>query len=194
MRHRLVLTLCIVLLLSLLTGCQEKNRNGHQDEDEKNPEEVSQFPTFLVGTWKAEDKSGWQINLTPDGNISSAVISMGRFKIKPGQKAEIPMKGNKKSIVEPGLWQVNYSLDDRRLMVFIEQKYIHVEIGDGVVEGQLTDIIDGTVSKDGSIWSGTWTTFLNARSHTSKYKDFDLSTNPDYGESKEITLIKVRNN
>ncbi|MFA5245761.1 MAG: hypothetical protein WC380_10710, partial [Pedobacter sp.] len=149
------------------------------------------FPASLAGTWKAKNSSGWEITLLPDGTISSAVISLGGFRIIPGQTAKIPMKSKKESVIVPGLWHVYYKPEIRRLTVVLEQERIHVEIGDGVIEGKLTDVIDGIVSSDSMVWSGTWTIFLDAKTTTPEVQNFDMSTDPEYGESQEITLVKV---
>ena len=42
------------------------------------------FPSFIAGTWRA-DRGGWEIVFEPDGKISSAVVSLGRVRIRPGQ-------------------------------------------------------------------------------------------------------------
>ena len=74
-----------VLLLGLW-GCQ----NAHSGV-EVIIEGGGEFPEFLVGVWKA-DKNGWEFVFEPDGSISSAVISFGRVRMKPGEVTTVPMK------------------------------------------------------------------------------------------------------
>ena len=104
------------LSISLLGGCSSQVQ-------EESAVEVSidgdgDFPDFLVGRWKA-DRGGWEIIFEPDGSISSAVVSIGRITMKPGQITTVPMKLGGKGTFEPGRWSVQYSQDRRELIVEI---------------------------------------------------------------------------
>ncbi|GAJ19845.1 unnamed protein product, partial [marine sediment metagenome] len=112
------------VLLSGLAGCQNANRGGVEVFIEGDGE----FPEFLVGRWKA-DKHGWQFVFEPDGAISSAVISLGRVRMKPGEITTVPMKMDGKGIFEPGEWMVHYAPVGRELTVKISLKNFYVELG-----------------------------------------------------------------
>lgn len=184
--NRVLMLLCCVFFLSILTGCQSPN-SGVEVIIEDN----GQFPEFLVGTWRAEGKSGWEFVFEPDGTISSAVISLGRVRIEPGHVTTVPMKMGGKSIFEPGEWMVNYSPAVRVLTVKISLKNFYAELGGGIVEGKSTDIFIGEVSEDGRTWAVDWTAFLDCVARTPEKPDFDLSTDLDYGESQTLIFEKV---
>lgn len=184
--NRVLILLCCVFLSLTLTSCRNPDNNVKVIIEGN-----GQFPEFLVGTWKAEVRSGWEFVFEPDGTISSAVVSMGRVRLKPGEVTTIPMKMDGKSIFEPGEWLVNYSPAGRELTVKISLKNFYAEFGRGVIEGKSTDIFIGEVSEDGNSWAVDWTSFLDCTAHTDEYPNFDLSTDPEYGESKTLIFEKV---
>ena len=184
MKRLLVLLGCAVLL-SALAGCQNPNRAV-----EVIIEGGGEFPEFLVGTWKA-DKDGWEFVFEPDGTISSAVISLGRIRVKPGQKTTLPMKKGGKGIFEPGQWLVHYAPAERELMVKISLENFYVQLGGGVLEGKSTDVFIGTISEDGNFWQADWTSFADYTAHTAKYPDFKMTEDPNYGHSQALTFEKV---
>lgn len=174
--------------LFLLGGCQPPQ--------ERRPVEVviegdGPFPQFLVGKWKAEGKSGLEINFTDDGTISSTVISMGRIRVTPGEITTAPMKMGKKSVIEPGPWLVRYNPTDRDLIVNIVLKHIYMELGNTILDGDITDVFIGTVSEDGDSWRVIWTTYTNLIGHIPGQGDFDFSADPNYGFSTELVFKKI---
>ncbi len=186
MKRLLVLLGCAVLLLS---GCQELGR------DKKRAVEViieggGEFPQFLVGRWKA-DKQSWEFVFEPDGTISSAVIALGRVRIRPGQVTTIPMRGGGKGIFEPGQWTVHYAPASRELMVEISLKNFYAELGKDVLEGKSTDVFIGTISEDGKSWHVDWIGFPDYMAHTAKYPSFKMTEDPNYGILKTLTFEKV---
>lgn len=185
---KLVLLAGFAAVLSELVGCQTTAKQTAAIEViiDGNGE----FPQFLVGTWKA-DKYGWEFVFEPDGTISSAVIALGRVRMKPGQKTTIPMKKGGKGVFEPGQWLVQYIPTDRELMVKISLKNFYTELGGGVLEGKSTDIFVGTISDDGKLWYVDWIGFPVYTAHTAKYPNFDLSADPNYGVSKTLVFEKV---
>jgi hypothetical protein len=191
------LSIAMVTVLLALAGCFGSRRtNSNENETSNNKgtdviiEGKGEFPEFLVGRWKANE-GGWQFVFEPDGTISSAVISMGRITMYPGEIARIPMKMGGISVFEPGPWLVHYIPKARELTVSIAIENFYSEMGGGVVEGSVRDIFVGTVDEDALTWKVSWTNFLNARSHTKKHPNFDLSNDPDYGDSRTITFEKV---
>lgn len=184
MKQLLVLAGFAVLLLGL-AGCQNVNRGV-----EVIIEGGGEFPEFLVGRWKA-DKHGWEFAFEPDGAISSAVISLGRVRIRPGEVTTVPMKMGGKGIYEPGEWMVHYAPAGRELTVRISLKNFYVELGEDVLKGKSTDIFAGPISQDGKVWQVDWTSFPDYVAHTAKYPDFKMAADPNYGVSKAIIFEKV---
>ena len=118
----------VMVLLMLLIGCQKSSIDtisADKSGVDVIVEDGSQFPEFLVGTWK-DDEHGWEFVFEPDGTISSAVIALGKFKITPGEITIVPMRMDGKSIFEPGKWLVSYDPSQRELMVQIVLKNLYV--------------------------------------------------------------------
>ncbi len=182
---RLVILAGFAVLLSGLAGCQDPNKGI-----EVIIEGGGEFPEFLVGKWKA-DKDGWEFVFQPDGTISSAVISLGRVRLKPGQVTTVPMKMGGKGIYEPGEWMVHYAPAGRELMVKISLKNFYVELGKGVVEGKSTDIFAGPISQDGKVWLADWTSFPDYTAHTAEHPNFILSDGTDAAITKALVFEKV---
>ena len=146
---RLVVLLFCTVFAGLLCGCRNPIHNAK-------PMDVvieggDSFPDFLVGTWKAET-GGWEFVFEPDGTISSAVISLGRVRLKPGQTTTVAMQMGGKGIFKPGPWAVQYSHDQRQLIVDIKIEDFRVQLGEGVVKGKTQDIFVGAISGDGRLW------------------------------------------
>ena len=151
MKQLLVLAGCAVFL-SGLVGCQSANRGV-----EVIIEGGGEFPELLVGIWKA-DKHGWGIVFEPDGTISSAVHTIARFRVKPGQ-----VTTGGQGVFEAGKWLVKYTPESRELLVRIvlKQYRFEFEYGDqvSVVEGSSEDMFVGEVSEDGQEWRAEWFAF-----------------------------------
>ena len=179
------LLVCIAMMMFQLAGCQNTNQAVEVIIDDG-----WSFPHFLVGKWKAETHN-WEFVLEADGTISSAVISFGRIRMKPGEVTKVPMKMGGKSVFEPGEWTVHWAGAERELTVVIRLKHFYAELGGGVLEGKSTDVLVGEVSDDGRVWLVDWTSFPGYIAHTAKYPDFDLSADPNYGVSKTLIFKRV---
>jgi hypothetical protein len=132
----------------LFAGCQSENR--------KQPQAAAvQLPPEIAGIWKAQD-SPWQIVLSQDGKVSSAILPLGEVEVKPNQKTMVEMKDGNMSAYTAGNFEVNYNSLSRELEVTIEMKSIHVVILDESLDGNSMDIFSGRVSEDGKIWDTIW--------------------------------------
>lgn len=182
---KLVLLAGFAAVLSGLGGCQNANKAV-----EVIIEDGGEFPQFLVGRWKA-DKQGWEFVFEPDGKISSAVIALGRIRMKPGQVTTVPMRGGGKGIFEPGQWLVHYVPASRELMVEISLKNFYAELGGGVLEGKSTDVFIGTISEDGKSWHVDWIGFPDYTAHSAEKPNFKMTVDPNYGRSDSLVFEKV---
>ena len=144
--RRLSLLLVWCLLVSLLNGCRNNIKNSGV---EVTVEQDGLFPSSLVGTWKA-DRGGWQFVFDHQGKITSAVVSIGRVKLKPGRKTTVPMEMGGKGIFTPGLWTVQYLPDQRQLIVEIAIESFRIEMGENIIKGKTRDFFIGQVTKDGT--------------------------------------------
>ncbi len=185
---RLLLLFVCSLSAFLFSGCQSpiENTSGVEviiDGD-------GQFPAFLVGRWKA-DKGGWEFVFEPDGTISSAVVSLGRVTMKPGQVTTTPMKLGGKGVFEPGPWTVQYSQEQRELLVEIAIDHFRVELGDNVVQGQTRDFFVGSVSEDGQTWWADQFSFPEYIADTKKHPNYKLAFDPNDNPRDSLIFEKV---
>jgi len=148
------------------------------------------FPTFLAGRWKA-DKGGWEFVFEPDGVISSAVVSLGRVRMRPGQVTTTQMKMGGKGVFEPGQWTVQYSQEKRELILQIAIEHFRVELGDNVVQGQTRDFFVGLVSSDGQLWWPDRFSFPEYIVDTKKYPNYKLPSDPNNNPRESLIFRKV---
>ena len=181
---QILFPVCILLIL-FLGNCQ-----GHKNYVEVIIQGGEQFPDFLVGTWKA-DKGGWEIVFEPDGTISSAVISLGLVRIKPGQITTIPMKLGGKGIFKPGIWTVRYLSKQRELIVEIAIENFHTELGDEIVRGSTRDFFVGPVSQDGTLWWVERYSFPEYIVDTDTYHDYKLPFDPNDNPKESLIFEKT---
>ena len=179
--------LCLILML---TGCH-RSLDARAEAVTVVIEGDGQFPASLAGRWKA-DRHGWEILFTETGSIASAVISMGRVTVRPGQKITVPTRSGGEGIFDPGLWTVHYAPSTGQLTVRIAMDYVRVEMGGNTLEGKSTDVFAGTVSAAEETWQAQWTTFTDYTATTPENVSFQLSTDPLYGEAKPLTFVKVQ--
>ncbi len=148
------------------------------------------FPDYLVGTWKAES-GGLEIVFEPNGTISSAVVSLGRVRMQPGQVTTVPMKLGGKGVFEAGPWAVQYSPERRELVVEIAIAGYRVELGGRVVKGRTLDIFTGSISADGRSWWANRFSFPEYVADTKKYRDHKLTVDPNDNPPEGLLFQKV---
>jgi len=148
------------------------------------------FPGELAGQWKA-DTDGWELVFAADGRIVSAVISLGRVRVIPGQTTTVPTKSGGEGIFTPGQWTVHYLPSSGQLTVRIVMDHVRVEVGEGIMEGSSMDVFAGPVDPRADTWQTQWTTFTRYTVRAPGKPPFDLSTNPTYGETKPLLFRKV---
>jgi hypothetical protein len=187
MKRLLALLIC-GLFIFLPGGCQSSAGN-------KSGVEViiygdGQFPALLAGTWKS-DKGVWEIVFEPDGTISSAVVSLGRVRLKPGQVTTVPMKLGGKGVFEPGQWTVQYSQEQRELFVEIAIDRFRIELGEKVLYGQRRDVFVGSVSEDGQLWWADQFSFPEYVADTKKYPNHKLPIDPNDNPRESLVFQKA---
>ena len=187
MERLLILFVCS-LAVFIPIGCQ--NSTKLKSGVDVSVDGDGQFPASLAGTWKSNDGI-WEIVLESNGKISSAVISLGRVRIRPGQVTTVPMKLGGKGIFEPGPWTVQYLQEQRELIVEIKIDYFRTELGDDVVKGQTHDFFVGSVSEDGNLWWADRFTFPEYIADTKKYQNFKLPFDPNNNPRESLIFQKV---
>ncbi|UCG48088.1 MAG: hypothetical protein JSU94_21745 [Phycisphaerales bacterium] len=142
----------VVVVFSLLAagGCPPANGPGPGPSGS-----TLKLPAEVAGTWKAKE-SPWEIVLSRDGTVSSAVIPMGEVRISPNETTKVEMKDGSFSTYEAGDCLVEYTPASRELFVSIVMKEIHVVFLDNRIDGNSTDRFVGTVSEDGKVWTTDW--------------------------------------
>jgi len=172
-----------------LNGCQDSNvdRSGVDviiDGD-------GGFPEFLVGTWTT-DSDVWEFVFEEDGTISSAVVSLGAVRLKPGRVTTVPMHQGGEGIFEPGRWVVQYNPDERELIVKISIKNFYIELGEDTLDGSGEDIFVGRISEDGESWPAEWTSYPKYTAHTDENPSFNFFDETDSGITKLLIFEKMK--
>jgi hypothetical protein len=186
MKKIFLLSICCLFIL-LPGGCrsQAESKSGVEviiDGD-------AEFPQFLIGRWRA-DKGGWEIVLEPDGKISSAVVSLGRVRLTPGQMTKTQMVLGGEGLFKPGKWTVQYSPQRRELGIEIAIEHFRVELGENVVQGKTRDFFIGTVSTDGRLWWADRYTFPEYIVDTRKYPNYRLPFDPNDSARESLVFQK----
>jgi hypothetical protein len=184
--NRFVLLLIYIFLTAALSGCRSSAGSGVEVIIDGG----GQFPDFLVGTWKAEE-GGWEFTFEPDGKISSAIISIGRAKLQPGRTTIVPMQMGGKGVYKPGLWSVQYSHQQRELIVEIAIDHFRVELGNDVIKGRTRDFFVGSVSTDGQSWWADRLSFPEYIVNTGKYHNYKLPFDPKDNPRESILFQKI---
>lgn len=175
--------------LLLLGGCNRPLRH-EGDNVRVIVEGGGRFPASLAGLWKAR-QHGWELHLEPDGRISSAILSLGRVRVIPGQTTTMPTRSGDQAVFTPGLWTVHYLPRTRELTVRITMDHVRVEMAGNILEGSSTDVFVGPVDPTERLWQTQWTTFTRYAAHTPENKSFDLSTDPAEGETRPLIFEKT---
>ena len=189
MKHKQALvTAGLTLSILLMVGCHRPLGNR--------PESVSvmvegdgEFPGWIAGQWQAE-RHGWEFVFEPSGRISSAVISLGRVPVVPGQTTTRPTRGGGQGVFTPGPWTVHYDPQAKELAVKITMEHVRVQMNDNVLEGSSTDLFTGPISTDG-VWEAQWTSFTRYTAQTAEQPSFDLSSDQTYGQTESLVFQKV---
>jgi len=187
------LTICVIACYIFSHGCNRAHTNTTvssntptrtQDYNQEAMKVIiegkGKFPQSLAGKWRA-DKGGWEFTFDSEGNITSAIINMGRQQILPGQTKEVPLKQDGKGIYKAGIWTVRYNPGERKLTVEVIMDQISLHMGQQSIEGDTTDILTGTVSEDGSTWHTQWYNYpeyIVTASDFAKLLDSDPKNNP----------------
>ncbi|MBN1806070.1 MAG: hypothetical protein JW837_12545 [Sedimentisphaerales bacterium] len=187
MRRIFVLSICIFFSF-LSGGCHD--RIGPARDVEVFVDGNGRFPEFLVGTWR-ENERGLEIVFEPDGKISSAVISLGRVRMRPGETTATQMVLGGKGIFRPGKWTVQYSQAKRELGVNIVVDHFRVELGDSLVQGKTREFFIGQVDSDGRLWWADRYKFPEYVVDTKKYPHYKLPFDPNDSPSESLTFQKV---
>jgi hypothetical protein len=152
---------CVVISLAFF-GCQGR----------------SVLPPDIAGTWKTQNPSSpWEIVLSPDGKVASAVIPMGRVEIRPNQTTKVELRGGGISTYKVGDCTVDYTAETRELSVSVDVQEFRVVIMDNRLDGNIKYYLIGEVSKDGKIWEPDFTEVFGFGTRPAKDPN-DLSATP----------------
>ena len=148
------------------------------------------FPEALGGHWQS-DKHGWEFDLAPDGQILSAVISLGRVRVVPGRVTTVPTRSADTGVFAPGLWTVHYDPQARQLTIRITMDHVRIAMAGNVVEGTSTDVFAGPIDPVEGLWQAQWTTFTRYAARTPEAPPVGLSTDPTYGETTPLLFRRA---
>lgn len=170
-----------------MNGCQRHSERGRV---EVTIDGDGVFPDFLVGRWKA-DTGGWEFIFENDGTISSAMVSVGRVRLIPGRITVVPMELGGKGVFEPGPWTVQYSHEQRELIVEISISRFRAQMGKNILRGRTRDFFIGSISPDGKLWPVQRFSFPEYFADTGQYHDYKLAYDPNDNPPESLLFQKV---
>ncbi len=129
--------------------------------------------------------------IEPDGRISSAIISLGRVQVFPGQTTTVSTVTGEQAVFTPGPWAIDYDPADRMLVVKIAMAHVRVPMGPQTLEGSSTDVFSGEVSPTMDAWQAQWTAFTDYKAQTGENKSIELSTDKTYGDAQPLLFTKA---
>lgn len=188
MRRTAEITVYLIAILMLM-GCQNPSSQSQNDQNVQ-VEGGSSFPPSLAGTWKA-DRDGWEFVIEPDGQISSAVISLGRVRVTPGKSETLPTVEGGKGFFEPGEWTVHFDPNTGNLTVKIVMSHVRVAMAEAVLEGASTDTFTGPISPIDDVWQVQWTNFSDYFLQMPDGSVTELATDPTVGETNPLTFERA---
>ena len=187
MRQLIILT-SILFVLLVSAGCQTPGLPANNVDVVIDGD--GQFPEFLVGRWQA-DEGGWEIVFEPDGSISSAVHSMGKTSLRPGQTTEVPTKKGGKAVYKTGKWTVQYA-QDGNLAVEIVLEYFSIQMGPSALKGSITDSLIGPVFEENETWTPFWSTYPEYKVFSEEFPEGkELPLGPDDHDVGALTFTKI---
>jgi hypothetical protein len=199
--HKFMILPLSILLIFSTGGCSVPAENKSAAADKSSSTSLTaksievivegggQFPKFLAGRWTGPE--GWEFNFEPNGLISTAIFTLGRVTLRPGQITRVPMKMGGEGVFEPGQWLVHYDHSNQELTVKVSLKHFTAQLGDSVLEGKTTDIFIGPVSKDWKIWQTVWTSLPEFTAHTPELPNYNLPVHDANGEVREVVFEKA---
>ena len=184
---RLALSVLVCLLVVAVSGCPR----AYRDEGVSVVVDGGgRFPAALAGRWRA-DRDGWEFVLGSDGRIVSAVLSLGRVEMTPGQKVIIPTVSGGEGVFEPGEWTVYYEPEASELTIKVALDHGRMEMGEAVLEGSTIDILSGVISAADGMWQVQWSAFNQYTVSGTDQPATALSTHPERGETKALIFQRV---
>ncbi len=188
MRRTAEIILCLIAATALM-GCQNPSAQPQRHQNVQ-VEGGGAFPPSLAGTWKA-DRDGWEFVIEPEGRISSAVISLGRVRVTPGESETLPTVEGGEGLFEPGEWTVHFDPDTGHLTVKIVMSHVRVGMAAAVLEGASTDTFTGPISPADDVWQVQWTNFSDYFLFMPDGTASELATDQTVGETHPLTFERV---
>lgn len=151
MKRLVILIGCVFLLLG---GCQKVSRNNNGSE----------FPRSLAGAWEAnkDNMNYWRIVFKPDGTISSVVVPLGEYEVRPNRTTKTKGPDGEPGFIDAGDFDAYYNPKSRELTADIKLKRFYLDLGaHGVINGSWEFLITGEVSEDGKTWAADWFNFTD---------------------------------
>lgn len=140
MKFKTILLLAIIA--SIIAGCQPGDKRTSQNIDYSK----------IAGTWKTE-KGPWQVTISEDGKVTSAVIQLFEAELKPHHVTTIEMIDGSKSYLTTGDFILIYNGHDKELEVVLEISKIDVHYKDEYLKGNKKIVYSGPVSDDMNTWN-----------------------------------------
>ena len=142
------LSVISIILILFVQGCHRQNTAKVQDSPYQSVD--GEFAK-IAGTWKSDDGL-WEITISKDGKIASALIPMCVKELKPNHTTEVEMIDGGKSYFETGDFTLSYDETNNYMEVMLEITNIDVRLGENVVQGNTVYVYSGNLSNDSGGW------------------------------------------
>jgi hypothetical protein len=196
MRKTILVIGCLLLVIGVVAGCGHKavdtDKPKIKDQISKSQrieEKTEGFPQIMVGVWEAkvDEYSKWGIKFEPDGSMKKIIHSVaGPVNLEQGgvyaPSIEDP---NKVMAFQMGPCNAVYDANTKMLTVTIIVDYYRMEFPQGVLEGNIKDVLAGPISEDGKTWRVKWWDY--GRLEGAEVPDVnEITAHPD-----ELTFYKI---
>ena len=188
-----------IILISMLSGCQESRKSQMGTVVDPNVSQValvnaSVFPKEMVGIWQNKE-NGWIFRIEKSGRIFKVQHTIGRAELRAGEISTFPLANNGKGIIKPGSWYVQYNGETQTVAIEITLERFQYNLGYGdMVSGSSRDIFIGELPEKGqTIWKAQWLSYPKyvASTGDKQYTNYTLPFEAGDEDKGEIVFEKI---
>lgn len=140
----LFLIVCTVVLIGGCPSGIQTKPDGNQTLSRKDIRDIQ-------GVWK-DPKSAWQVVITSDGQVDSAVIPLGEVEVRPNRTTEVEMLDGQISTYTASDFPLHYNPQTQELQITITIEKFNVVYLDNQLKGNIEYGLTGFLSEDKQSW------------------------------------------
>jgi hypothetical protein len=186
-------------LFLILAGCQDTGKTAK--EIDLVFQDRNDFARALAGAWQAED-SPWEIAFAPDGTLSSAVIPLGKVRIRPNKATKVKGYRGEPGIFQAGSCPVYLEPQSRQISIQIPMERVYAQFASSSLDGTCQYFIEGEMAKNSPTLFATVYTLLKLNVYSNepnattgrleKLGMLDNDPNNLEDESKQLIFTKIK--